>query len=54
VYEKGDAVAAPSGEYVFIYHWTAGRFVKRWDQYSEYGKTSDGPAETTPTPVPTT
>jgi hypothetical protein len=48
VYEKGDQVTTPSGEYVITYRWTAGRFVKRWDQYNQYGDASG----VTPSPSP--
>ncbi|WP_354671285.1 hypothetical protein [Streptomyces sp. S.PB5] len=48
VYEKGDQVTTPSGEYVVTYRWTAGRFVQRWDQYNQYGDASGATPSTGP------
>ncbi|MFF8942665.1 hypothetical protein ACF1A5_10405 [Streptomyces sp. NPDC014864] len=36
VYEKGDPVSNPSGEDVITYHWSAGRFAKKYSTRNEY------------------
>jgi hypothetical protein len=47
VYEKGDPVSSPSGDFVIVYRWKTDRFVKWRSWHNEYSDV--GP---TPTPVP--
>jgi len=50
VYEKGDPVSSPSGEYVITYRWASGRFKKEYSWHNDYSSVGGG----VPTPVPDT
>ncbi|MEV0180694.1 hypothetical protein AB0I54_15560 [Streptomyces sp. NPDC050625] len=48
VYDKGDPVSSPSGENVYTYSWTAGRFVQEDYHHTDYSNAVGGD----PSPVP--